>query len=85
MVRPLDEATGISELRYARNHQGERVLCMRWAPGGSAHDDLKVFWREELRTLRQLAHAQRDVFAPIVAAQVNSEGFHLVLARDGAT
>jgi hypothetical protein len=83
LVRPLDEATGIPELRYARNHQGERVLCMRWAPGGSAHDDLKAFWREELRTLRQLAHGQNDVFAPIVAAQVNSEGFHLVLARDG--
>jgi hypothetical protein len=84
IVRPLDEALGTPELRYARTREGERVLSMRWTHGGAAHEDLKVFWLEELRSLHQLADADdEEFFARILAARADAEGFHLVLARDG--
>jgi hypothetical protein len=69
-------------VRYATDPRGERTLVRTWSR--DIRGDLIPFWQHEIRQLRRLEGlaAAEDLFAPIVGAGFDGEGFHLVNALE---
>src|SRR6185312_5867106 len=84
-ARASDIQVGRPALLYGRDPDHEAVLIRTWPHGGGdTRRELEAFWQHEIRQLRRLESQVQaaDLFAPISAAGVDSEGFHLVSRID---
>jgi hypothetical protein len=85
-ARAADHAAGLPSLRYGIDPDGEDVLVRSWpALAPAVNEDLRRFWRHELRTLHRIGgHLPADSpIVPLASAVTDDGGFHFIVRTDG--